>query len=115
MDAFLCERVGGTHGGKIQPEQSPVRRSAVFLQPIGEDVVVVFPVALTDRVLGLQTQMPEGEQSVERIFAIDRVIGPVAVKCALIGPQGIHEIQAHLLDRFEIVFQTGQRVQCRCR
>ena len=45
-----------------------------------------------------QAQVAEREQAIVRVLAVEDVVFPVAVEAAPVGPQGIDEVEARLLD-----------------
>src|SRR5579863_2519197 len=58
-----------------------------------------------------KAQMPQGEQSIVGIFAIENFVGPTADESAAGGPQRIEEIEGGLANRIERRVQADQRMQ----
>jgi hypothetical protein len=57
--------------------------------------------------------MSEREQPIVRVLAIQDVVVPVAVEAAAVGPQGIDEIEARLLECRDVGVEPDQRVDRR--
>src|SRR5258708_6496553 len=55
--------------------------------------------------------MPQRQQSVVRVFAIQRIILPVAAESALAAPEGVHEVEGFFFDRLDVGLHAGQGVQ----
>ena len=45
--------------------------------------------------------MAQRKEAVKRVFAIQMVIGPMPVKGAIVGPEGVKEVEASLPDVLE--------------
>ena len=56
-------------------------------------------------------EMPERQEAVVGVFAVEMVFVPMAVKTSRVGPEGVHEIEARFADRIQRSLQRRQRVK----